>query len=89
MEENLVKESGATFDLNEVLRELEGEMATAAGNLEYEKAALLRDQISELDVNPLICTTRIVANSKAIRRTAINTPPPRNRFRCSQKTALS
>lgn len=48
LEENLVKESGATFDLNEVLRELEGEMATAAGNLEYEKAALLRDQILEL-----------------------------------------
>ena len=48
VEENLVKESGATFDLHEVLRELESEMAEAAGKLEYEKAALLRDQILEL-----------------------------------------
>ena len=30
------------------LRELEGEMQEAAANLEYERAALLRDQIREL-----------------------------------------
>jgi len=48
VEQNLVKESGASFDLHEVIRELESEMAEAAGKLEYEKAALLRDQILEL-----------------------------------------
>ena len=36
------------FDVTETLRELEEEMLTAANNLEFEKAALLRDQIKEL-----------------------------------------
>ena len=39
---------GGSFDLGELLLELEAEMMQAAGNLEYEKAALLRDQIAEL-----------------------------------------
>lgn len=48
LEESVVHESGASFDVGELLRELEAEMVEAAGNLEYEKAALLRDQIAEL-----------------------------------------
>ncbi|MDD5349878.1 MAG: excinuclease ABC subunit UvrB [Chthoniobacteraceae bacterium] len=48
MEESVVRETGARFDVGELLRELESEMVEAAGNLEYEKAALLRDQIAEL-----------------------------------------
>ena len=47
-EESVVRESGGDFSLTETLRELEAEMMTAAANLEYEKAALLRDQIAEL-----------------------------------------
>jgi len=35
-------------DLTETINELESEMLTAANNLEFEKAALLRDQIKEL-----------------------------------------
>ena len=35
-------------DLTETIRELEEEMLAAANNLEFEKAALLRDQIREL-----------------------------------------
>jgi excinuclease ABC subunit B len=31
-----------------LIRELESDMAEAAGRLEYERAALLRDQINEL-----------------------------------------
>jgi excinuclease ABC subunit B len=38
----------ANFDVMETLRELEQEMIEAANNLEFEKAALLRDQIKEL-----------------------------------------
>ena len=38
----------ADFDLNELIRELERDMAAAAAGLEYERAALLRDQIAEL-----------------------------------------
>jgi excinuclease ABC subunit B len=48
IEESVVREGGGDFSLTETLRELEAEMMTAANNLEYEKAALLRDQIAEL-----------------------------------------
>ncbi|MBU6399178.1 MAG: excinuclease ABC subunit UvrB [Verrucomicrobia bacterium] len=45
---NMVRETGADFDVTETLRELEAEMLEAANHLEFEKAALLRDQIREL-----------------------------------------
>ena len=48
VEESVIKETGGDFSLSEVLRELEQEMSAAAASLEYEKAALLRDQILEL-----------------------------------------
>ncbi|TCO92809.1 excinuclease ABC subunit B [Chthoniobacter flavus] len=48
LEESVVREGGGDFSLTETLRELEQEMMIAANNLEYEKAALLRDQIAEL-----------------------------------------
>jgi excinuclease ABC subunit B len=48
LEESIVRESGADLNLTEVLSELEQEMQSAAANLEYERAALLRDQIMEL-----------------------------------------
>jgi excinuclease ABC subunit B len=43
-----LNESGVDIDLNETIRELEEEMLAAANNLEFEKAALLRDQVREL-----------------------------------------
>jgi excinuclease ABC subunit B len=43
-----LNESGVDIDLNETIRELEQEMLAAANNLEFEKAALLRDQAREL-----------------------------------------
>jgi excinuclease ABC subunit B len=48
VEESVIRESGGDFNVSEVLRELEEEMQIAAANLEYERAALLRDQILEL-----------------------------------------
>jgi excinuclease ABC subunit B len=48
LERSIIRESGADLDLTEVLQELEAEMQMAAANLEYERAALLRDQINEL-----------------------------------------
>jgi len=48
VEQGIVKEGAADFDLHELMRELEREMVTASANLEYERAALLRDQILEL-----------------------------------------
>lgn len=44
----VLREAAADFDVNETIRELEREMLEAANNLEFEKAALLRDQIKEL-----------------------------------------
>ena len=45
---SLLNDARMDVDLTETLRELEEEMLTAANNLEFEKAALLRDQIKEL-----------------------------------------
>ncbi|MGI8821416.1 MAG: excinuclease ABC subunit UvrB [Chthoniobacterales bacterium] len=45
---SIVNEAGGDFDLTELLRELEDEMQTASKNLEFERAALLRDQIMEV-----------------------------------------
>ena len=45
---SVVHEAGGDFNLTELLRELEDEMQTASANLEFERAALLRDQIMEV-----------------------------------------
>jgi excinuclease ABC subunit B len=44
----VLNESGVDIDISETIRELEEEMISAANNLEFEKAALLRDQVREL-----------------------------------------
>jgi excinuclease ABC subunit B len=44
----VIQEAGGDFDLTELLRELEDEMQSASANLEFERAALLRDQIMEV-----------------------------------------
>ena len=45
---SVINEAGGNFDLTELLRELEEEMQRASANLEFERAALLRDQIMEV-----------------------------------------
>jgi excinuclease ABC subunit B len=44
----VLNEAGVDIDITETIKELEGEMLAAANNLEFEKAALMRDQIREL-----------------------------------------
>jgi len=44
----MLQETAGDFDVAETIRELEAEMLHAANDLEFEKAALLRDQIREL-----------------------------------------
>jgi excinuclease ABC subunit B len=46
---SVINDAGGNFDVTETIRELESEMLEAANNLEFEKAALLRDQINELE----------------------------------------
>jgi excinuclease ABC, B subunit len=45
---SVVQEAGGDFNVTELLRELEDEMQRASANLEFERAALLRDQIMEV-----------------------------------------
>ena len=45
---DVLREAGMDVDITETIKELEGEMVSAANNLEFEKAALLRDQVKEL-----------------------------------------
>jgi excinuclease ABC subunit B len=47
----VINDAGGNFDFTETVRELEEEMVQAASNLEFERAALLRDQIRELKRN--------------------------------------
>jgi excinuclease ABC subunit B len=44
----LLKDANMDLDFTETVKELEGEMLKAAEDLQFEKAALLRDQIKEL-----------------------------------------
>lgn len=48
VEQSLVAESGEDIDTLAVIRELEEEMQEAAQKLEFERAALIRDQINKL-----------------------------------------
>ncbi len=48
VERAVVRESGVSYSVSETLRELEREMLEAAEALEFERAAMLRDQIYEL-----------------------------------------
>jgi excinuclease ABC subunit B len=48
VESALVAESGKDVDTLAVIRELEEEMQEAASRLEFERAALIRDQINQL-----------------------------------------
>ncbi len=45
---SVVQEAGGDYNLTELLRELEEDMQRASANLEFERAALLRDQIMEV-----------------------------------------
>jgi excinuclease ABC subunit B len=44
----LLREGGGDFDVTQTITQLQAEMVEAADNLQFEKAALLRDQIREL-----------------------------------------
>jgi excinuclease ABC subunit B len=48
LESRIVQESGVEYDVHATLRDMEAEMLEAAEALEFERAALLRDQIREL-----------------------------------------
>ena len=47
-ESSVVKEAGVDYNVHQVMAELEREMVEAANALEFERAAMLRDQLNEL-----------------------------------------
>jgi excinuclease ABC subunit B len=65
VESAVIREAGGDFNLTELLRELEQEMQEASANLEFERAALLRDQIMEVKSGTGL--TRIEPKRRAIR----------------------
>ena len=44
----MLNDAAGNFDVVETIRQIEEDMLKAANNLEFEKAALLRDQVREL-----------------------------------------
>jgi excinuclease ABC subunit B len=63
----VIQEAGGDFNLTELLRELEEEMQQASANLEFERAALLRDQIMEVKSGTGL--TKIEPKRKAVKYT--------------------
>jgi len=51
VEESVVRETGADYNATELIAELEKEMVEASAALEFERAAVLRDQIHELQAS--------------------------------------
>lgn len=69
VEEGIAKVAeGGDLDVLDLIRELEGEMREAAAALEYERAALLRDQIRELKANAGLAAPAPVGAEKATRK---------------------
>jgi len=64
---SVIQEGGGDFNLTELLRELEEEMQQASANLEFERAALLRDQIMEVKSGTGL--TRIEPKRKPVKYT--------------------
>ena len=67
----MLNDAAGDFDVTETIRELEGQMSEASNNLEFEKAALYRDQINELK--------RMVSGEAPTRPTSYGKKPAKSR----------
>jgi excinuclease ABC subunit B len=79
IESSVIRETGGDFNLTELLRELEQEMQEASANLEFERAALLRDQIMEVKSGTGL--TRIEPKRRAIKYSSRSRGAGRRRSR--------
>src|ERR1700741_847648 len=79
IESSVIREAGGDFNLTELLRELEQEMQEASANLEFERAALLRDQIMEVKSGSGL--TKIEPKRRPIRYTSRSRGTGRRRSR--------
>ena len=48
LDERVVRETGEDYDVHAAIQDLEGEMLEASDALEFERAAILRDELKEL-----------------------------------------
>ncbi len=64
--EMVLNEAGGNFDVVETIRELQAGMLEAANNLEFEKAALFRDQVNELKRGAGILTEKEKAQTRNV-----------------------
>jgi excinuclease ABC subunit B len=62
----MLHEAGGNFDVVETIRELQAGMLAAANNLEFEKAALFRDQVNELKRGAGILTEKEKAQTRQV-----------------------
>jgi excinuclease ABC subunit B len=76
---SVIREAGGDFNVTELLRELEEEMQQASANLEFERAALLRDQIME--VKSGVGIDKIEPKRRAVRYSSRNRGTGRRRSR--------
>jgi excinuclease ABC subunit B len=67
------------YDRNEMIKMLEQEMLQAAEELEFERAARLRDQIKELQESPELFVTRPVPDRPSQKKGSAATSPTRRR----------
>ena len=65
-DEMVLNEAGGNFDVVETIRELQAEMIAASNNLEFEKAALCRDQVNELKRGAGILTEKEKAQTRNV-----------------------
>ncbi len=72
--EMVLRDAGEDYDVAEVVRQLEGEMEEAAAVLEFERAAMLRDQIAALKKG----THEVGGAQPATRNPQPETPPALN-----------
>ncbi|MBI4027314.1 MAG: excinuclease ABC subunit UvrB [Verrucomicrobia bacterium] len=79
IEAGVISEAGGDFTVSELIHELEDQMEQAAKDLEFERAALLRDQIEELKQRSKTGTDQTVsyAPSKKKGRGSVSVPKRR------------
>jgi len=75
---SIIHDSGGDFDIVQTIKELGEEMITASNNLEFEKAALIRDQIKELN--------KSAGSQQSMIRGTSSTYPPAKRKRRHMKS---
>ena len=77
VEASVVREAPGGYRQAELLRELEAEMLEAAENLQFEKAAILRDEIAELEKGKALPSRREVKYDRKLKVNVVKKRRPK------------